>query len=338
VKLSIIIPNYNYATYLADAIDSALSIEWPEKEIIVVDDGSTDGSRDVMLSYGSRITALFKSNGGQSSACNAGFARSEGHIIIFLDADDVLYPSVGPTLRRAWSDRISKLQWSLALTDEKLKPLGRSFPIYWGEPTPEWIKRRLLRTGHYPFSMNGAFARRFLSQVFPLPTRDGPHRGGPNGDYRMPIYDHFLSMLAPFFGDVVCLDPQDPQSGYRLHGNNNYASAADKFDHYAEMSLEPFECARRVSEILRERSLLDKPINVEGEESIMKRQLICQRFKLLPRHCASLPEALYKYWRSIVLSDFPPAYKVRWFVWSLIAAAAPRPVVLWATGRRHQGP
>ena len=78
MKLSIIITNYNYADYLAAAIDSALALKWHDKEVIVVDDGSTDGSQDVIKTYGNQITPLILSNGGQSSACNAGFRRSGG--------------------------------------------------------------------------------------------------------------------------------------------------------------------------------------------------------------------------------------------------------------------
>jgi glycosyltransferase involved in cell wall biosynthesis len=137
MKLSIIIPNYNYGAYIGAAIDSALAVDWPDKEIIVVDDGSTDISREVIHAYGNRIIPLFLRNGGGNSACNAGFERSSGNIIIFLDSDDILFSSVADTLRLAWSNRVSKLQWSLVVTDEKLRPLGRYFPSYRTEPTPE---------------------------------------------------------------------------------------------------------------------------------------------------------------------------------------------------------
>lgn len=86
--LSIIINNFNYGRFLAAAIESAITQTYTDIETIVVDDGSTDDSRSIVASYGSKIIPLFKKNGGQASAFNAGFAVSKGDIICFLDADD----------------------------------------------------------------------------------------------------------------------------------------------------------------------------------------------------------------------------------------------------------
>lgn len=86
--VSIIINNYNYGCFVADAIDSALNQTYSPVEVIVVDDGSTDNSREVINSYGDRIVSVVKENGGQASAFNAGFTASRGDIICFLDSDD----------------------------------------------------------------------------------------------------------------------------------------------------------------------------------------------------------------------------------------------------------
>lgn len=90
--VSIIINNYNYSQFLGEAIDSALSQTYPNTEVIVVDDGSTDNSQHLIASYATQILPLLKNNGGQASALNAGFRISRGEIIIFLDADDYLFP------------------------------------------------------------------------------------------------------------------------------------------------------------------------------------------------------------------------------------------------------
>ncbi len=90
--VSILINNYNYGKFLAEAFDSALAQTYDRCETIVVDDGSTDNSPEIIASYGDRIVPIFKTNGGQASAFNAGFAASSGDIICFLDADDVFLP------------------------------------------------------------------------------------------------------------------------------------------------------------------------------------------------------------------------------------------------------
>jgi len=89
--ISVILDNYNYAKYLPRAIESVLSQTHKEWELIIVDDGSTDESQNIIQEYAnkdSRIKPIFKPNGGQASAFNAGFAASKGEIICFLDSDD----------------------------------------------------------------------------------------------------------------------------------------------------------------------------------------------------------------------------------------------------------
>lgn len=91
-RVTALLCNYNYGRYLHDAISSALSQTWPDVEVIVVDDGSTDNSRVVIESFGQKIRHIYKENGGQASAFNAGIAASTGEIICFLDSDDVWLP------------------------------------------------------------------------------------------------------------------------------------------------------------------------------------------------------------------------------------------------------
>ena len=87
---SILINNYNYGHFLKEAINSALNQTQISRdiEVIVVDDGSTDNSHDVINSFDSRIIAIKKRNGGQASAFNAGVSKASGEFIFFLDADD----------------------------------------------------------------------------------------------------------------------------------------------------------------------------------------------------------------------------------------------------------
>ena len=91
--VSIIIPAYNAQTWISQTIQSALSQTWPEKEIIVVDDGSTDRTLDTAKRFQSgNVRVISQENRGASSARNAGYHRSQGDFIQWLDADDVLAP------------------------------------------------------------------------------------------------------------------------------------------------------------------------------------------------------------------------------------------------------
>jgi len=90
--ISVIIPVYNAADYLAPAIDSVLAQTYPAIEIIVIDDGSTDGSTEVSRLYTEKIRYIRQTNQGVSAARNRGILEARGEYIAFLDADDTFFP------------------------------------------------------------------------------------------------------------------------------------------------------------------------------------------------------------------------------------------------------
>lgn len=92
--VSVVIPVFNGANYLRQAIDSALGQSYPRVEVIVVDDGSTDGgaTRAIIRSYEERVIALEKSNGGVATALNAGIQVMRGDLFSWLSHDDLYYP------------------------------------------------------------------------------------------------------------------------------------------------------------------------------------------------------------------------------------------------------
>src|SRR5579872_2142515 len=108
--VSIVINNYDYGRFLRGAIDSALNQTYPDKEVIVVDDGSTDNSREIIAGYGDRIVPVLKPNGGQGSAFNAGFAASHGELIFLLDSDDFFYPEKVATVQKIMSSEFAGKQ------------------------------------------------------------------------------------------------------------------------------------------------------------------------------------------------------------------------------------
>ncbi len=91
--LTIVVPVFNQASYLAETIHSVLAQQPTAPECIVVDDGSTDGSGDVARSFGDRIVFVSQTNAGQSAALNAGWAKSSARFVGYLGADDLLDPT-----------------------------------------------------------------------------------------------------------------------------------------------------------------------------------------------------------------------------------------------------
>ena len=94
MKISIVTLSFNQYAYLREAMDSILSQGYPDLEYIVVDPGSTDGSRELIRSYGERIThTIFEPDRGAADGLNKGFGRASGDVYGFLNADDLLFPS-----------------------------------------------------------------------------------------------------------------------------------------------------------------------------------------------------------------------------------------------------
>jgi len=91
-EISVIIPSYNYAHLIRESLDSALAQTFTDTEIIVVDDGSTDQTREVLAPYLDRITYHFQQNQGLAAARNTGTRLARGKFITYLDADDIWYP------------------------------------------------------------------------------------------------------------------------------------------------------------------------------------------------------------------------------------------------------
>lgn len=205
--VSIVIRNYNYAQFLQKCIDSALSQSYHSIEVIVVDDGSTDHSRQVISNYGDRVAAIFQENGGEESSCCSGFRASRGKIVIFLDADDMLRPGAAQAVVNAWTESTSKVQFYLDWVDKSDRPLGKRWPSF---SMPRGDVMRFIRIyGFYPSppTTGNAFARFFLDEV--LPTSNGPWTRH---------IDTYLIALAPLYGEVTSLDQS--LGYYRVHGKN----------------------------------------------------------------------------------------------------------------------
>jgi len=214
LRFSIVIINYNYAHFLGETISSALAINGVEREIIVVDDGSTDNSAGVIAEFGDKIIPVFKTNGGALSCVNVGFGRASGDIIIFLDADDRISGDVARFVLSVWKQGVAKIQYLSNVIDANGASLGRVQPIFTKLLTQADIRQSLRNTTNYASSAcsANAYARWYLEQILPLPQSYTAHKNAP---------DDLLNPIAPLYGEVITL--QVPLCDYRHHGANDTA-------------------------------------------------------------------------------------------------------------------
>jgi hypothetical protein len=210
LRCSIVIVNFNYAAFLGQAIDSALAQTFPDCQVVVVDDKSTDGSRELITSYGDRITAVYReNNGGMSAAVNSGYSRSTGDIVLFLDADDFLYPHAVEHIVRVWSPDVAQVQARLHLVNVE----GEIEDIF---PAPEVrfdqgrVAKMLAERGRYSTTVTSglAFSRAVLEAVMPIPEIEFDRSA-----------DGYLATVAPLYGKVAAIE--QPIGAYRRHDTNH---------------------------------------------------------------------------------------------------------------------
>jgi glycosyltransferase involved in cell wall biosynthesis len=125
--VSAVIVNHNYGRYLGESIESVLAQTYRRIETIVVDDGSTDNSLEVLRAYSNRIAVISQSNKGPSAARNAGIARSTGEWIAFLDSDDMWLPEkIGEQSQYFHDDAVGIIFCGVEYIDDSGMVLGGS--------------------------------------------------------------------------------------------------------------------------------------------------------------------------------------------------------------------
>jgi glycosyltransferase involved in cell wall biosynthesis len=294
MRVSVLITNHDYARYLPRAIDSALLQGVPGLEFVVVDDGSSDGSVDVLRSYGERIAVVFQDQRGQAAALNAAFSRSRGDVVCLLDADDWFAPGKVAAVLAALRRRPAALlvHHQMQSVDAGGNPFWRPWPRHLWDGD---VSARVARSGGwYPHATCSglAFTRAYLDRLFPLPT--GPWVGrGPLGPVSVELEpDTYLAGPAAFLGPVAAI--RRPLTMYRVHGANKLATGgretAETLNRGIARAAVEFELLRRV---LAEGFGRRPPIALEHhlEYQLQRRAL----------RCISLHEALRRTVRSPTL-------------------------------------
>lgn len=145
--VSVIIPCYNHAAFLEDAIRSVCLQRWPSIELIVVDDGSSDDSAAVAREF-PEVSLIRQTNQGLSAARNVGLHASSGDIVIFLDADDVLLPNAAAAAVEAlYANGDAMMAFGrLELMDVAGRPLRNPLPRVRANFYEEFLRRNYVRT------------------------------------------------------------------------------------------------------------------------------------------------------------------------------------------------
>lgn len=203
MRVSIVINNYNYDEFVGRAVESALQQTHADVEVVVIDDGSQDNSVATLGAYAGMTKLVCKTNGGQGSAYNIGFAHSTGDVVVFLDADDWLYPQAAAEVLAIWKMGVTKVQFRLGLVDRAGEPLGRYVPRSMHDRNALELVRSFGAYGSPPGSGN-AFSAEFLRQVLPMDEKQWRTAAD-----TVPI------LLAPMYGEVISLPKT--LGAYRIH-------------------------------------------------------------------------------------------------------------------------
>jgi glycosyltransferase involved in cell wall biosynthesis len=215
--VSVLINNYNYGRFLGQAIDSALGQNYPRIEILVVDDGSTDNSRDVINTYAGQVFPVFKQNGGQASAFNAGFANCHGEIVCFLDSDDIFAPGKVARVVQVLTDH-PEAGWCWDIERKFDHATGVHHPNRPVACNGRWDARNLMAGGTPPSIATAcsgmSFRRKTLSDILPMPE-----------DFRI-TSDAYVKLAALALSEGWL--EQTELTFQRIHGNNAYTQQALK--------------------------------------------------------------------------------------------------------------
>jgi glycosyltransferase involved in cell wall biosynthesis len=328
LKFSIIIINYNYSRFLGEAISSALSIDAAEKEIIVIDDGSTDNSAAVIESFGGKVIPVFKTNGGAISCVNEGFRYSSGDIVIFLDADDRISRDVAKLVLSVWEPAAAKVQYLANVIDGSGASLGRVQPNFTKTPSQADMWRSLITTGNYVSSScsANAYARWYLAEILPLPESYTAHKNAP---------DDLLNPVAPLYGKVITL--LVPLCDYRHHGANDGVLLEFEIDNVRRMVLRDRE---RLDFVRKKALQYGASVAPDALLSCPYHMITCT---VIRKHSPALCPYSLSLGRLTVLGIYATAgyrciglsQKLALIVWLLCVSLAPRSIALWFIALRY---
>jgi len=219
-KVSVIIPTYNRSHLIRDAVGSVLSQTYRDFELIVVDDGSTDETADVLSRYGNQLRYLYQEKKGRSAARNFGAQQAKGEYIAFLDSDDLWLPDKlfrqVPILKSA-PRNVVLVHGYKRVVDQYLCPITG-----WEAKVRRFFRRA--EKGQETYESNLRACHVFTSSV--LMRRSTFLESGGYDVQLMVLEDLDLYLRILLKGDTFAFLPEPPLILYRMHPNNTGESTA----------------------------------------------------------------------------------------------------------------
>jgi glycosyltransferase involved in cell wall biosynthesis len=295
--VSIVTPTYNQAQFLAETIESVLNQDYPNIELIVLDDGSTDGTQEILARYKDRVTAARHDNMGQARTLNKGWGMARGKYIGYLSSDDVLYDSA-----------ISSLVSVLEEEDNVVVVYPNCHLI---DPSSRVIKRNVSRHFDYDelvieqncyIGPGALFRKSIIGQI-----------GGWQPDLKL-APDREFWMRAGLRGDFRMID--QPLAGYRMHPNSISYYETD-----SRIATEYF----RVLDSYFERKDVPLRLLERRQEAYANAQLLlCRMFVRQGKY----REALACYRKAVSLHPALPRLKT---IWMLFRTSISKPIrkIIW---------
>ena len=304
IQITVIIDAYNYGAYIEDAISSAIQQTFPREqyEVIVVDDGSTDDTRQRVSKYLPDIVYIYKENGGQASAFNAGIAIARGEFVAFLDADDYWFPDKLNEVMKAFriDPCIDVVYNQMNVVDEINVIRGVSPHL----PDGSLFKGRPIEYSVHHMAPNGnatsgiAWRKSALESLLPIP------------DYYRICADGYLMICAPMAARKFIM-LNKILGCYRIHGENLYTSLSMSDYVLCSKSDEVAARYRRLflDDLLRLASISDHKQTLVTKE--LKAYCFADELVAIQKHSGFIPALVSFFTLRLVMTELP--FKARLF-------------------------
>ncbi|MEW6416530.1 MAG: glycosyltransferase [Nitrospirota bacterium] len=260
-SVSVIIPTYNNGRFIKDALESLFNQTYPQElmEIIVVDDGSTDNTREILKEYMDKIIYVYQENKGIAGARNIGISRAKNEIITFLDSDDIWHEERLLRVIKKFNERQDNgiVYHPFEVIDSLGSVIHRNFYKNFGytEGLSGWITNDIFSGRIFCGGSSFAFRRSVIERIYPIP--EGIKRG----------IDYYITAMSSYYAPAEYTP--DILGKYRLHSRNTTMLAGH--NGYKELAMVNKDFAYMRQKVIQRVSNLDDYNNGEIDLSIIRR-------------------------------------------------------------------